>query len=78
LSNSRPATLDPKTIPVCIYTDPEVAGVGLTETQAREAGYDVRVGRFPLEANGKALTYGGTEPNAFSEVLGCRIASMML
>ncbi len=35
------AKLDLKTVPWCVYTDPEVAGVGLTEAQAREAGYDV-------------------------------------
>jgi dihydrolipoamide dehydrogenase len=56
----RPAKLDLKTVPWLVYTDPEVAGVGLTEAQAREAGYDVLTGRFPLNANGKALTYGET------------------
>jgi len=54
------AKLDLKTVPWSVYTDPEVAGVGLTEAQAREAGYDVVTGRFPLNANGKALTYGET------------------
>jgi dihydrolipoamide dehydrogenase len=52
--------LDLKTVPGCVYTDPEIASVGLTEAQAREAGYDVQVGRFPLTASGKALTYGET------------------
>ncbi len=62
------ATLDLKTVPWCVYTDPEIASVGLTESQARERGYDVRVGRFPLSANGKALTYG--ETNGFVKVVG--------
>ena len=60
-------TFDPKTIPWCVYTDPEVASVGLTEAQACEEGYDVRVGRFPLNANGKALTYG--KPDGFVKVV---------
>lgn len=76
------ATLDLKTVTWCVYTDPEVASVGLTETQAREEGYDVRVGRFPLNANGKALTYGETDGFAkivsearFGEVLGLHIVA---
>lgn len=75
-------TLDLKTIPWCVYTDPEVASVGLTEAQAREGGYDVRVGRFPLTASGKALTYGETDGFAkvvsearFGEVLGLHVVA---
>lgn len=75
-------TLDVKTVPWCVYTDPEVASVGLTEAQAREEGYDVRVGRFPLNASGKALTYGETDgfvkvvsEARFSEVLGLHIVA---
>ncbi|MHB1318161.1 MAG: dihydrolipoyl dehydrogenase, partial [Anaerolineae bacterium] len=45
----------------CIFSLPEAAGVGLTEAQAREAGYDVITGMFPLVANGKAVAYGDTE-----------------
>lgn len=61
------ATLDPKTVPSSVYTDPEIASVGLTEEQARQAGHEVQVGRFPLIANGKALTYG--ESNGFVKVI---------
>ena len=61
------ATLDPKTVPSAVYTDPEIASVGLTEEQARQAGHEVQVGRFPLIANGKALTYG--ESNGFVKVI---------
>jgi len=76
------ATLDLKTVPWCVYTDPEVASVGLTEAQAREEGYDVRVGRFPLNASGKALTYGETDgfvkvvsEARFGEVLGLHVVA---
>jgi len=44
-----------KAIPVCIFSHPELARVGLTEEQAREKGYPVRVGKFPFSASGKAL-----------------------
>ncbi len=76
------ATLDLKTVPWCVYTDPEVASVGLTEALAREEGYDVRVGRFPLNASGKALTYGETDgfvkvvsEARFGEVLGLHVVA---
>jgi dihydrolipoamide dehydrogenase len=61
------SALNLKTVPGCVYTDPEIASVGLTEEQARQAGYDIRVGRFPLSASGKALTYG--EPGGFVKVV---------
>ncbi|MGH7883394.1 MAG: dihydrolipoyl dehydrogenase, partial [Candidatus Dormibacteraceae bacterium] len=47
--------------PNCIYTDPEIAHVGLSEQAAREAGYQITVGRFPLAASGRALTLGQAE-----------------
>lgn len=61
-------TLDLKTSPGCVYTDPEIASVGLSEEDARDAGYDVQVGTFPLGANSKALTYG--ERTGFVKVVG--------
>lgn len=45
-------------IPSVTYTDPEVASVGLTEAQARERQADVKVGKFPLSANGRAVAQG--------------------
>lgn len=42
-------------IPACVYSHPQSAGVGLTESQARQTGAQLRVGKFPLEANGKAI-----------------------
>lgn len=76
------SSLDLKTVPNCVYTNPEIASVGLTEKQAHEAGHDVRVGRFPLRASGKALTYGETDgfvkvisEQRFGEVLGLHIVA---
>jgi dihydrolipoamide dehydrogenase len=48
-------------IPACTYTRPEVASVGLTEESARAAGHDVKVGRFPFSASGKARAAGHAE-----------------
>jgi dihydrolipoamide dehydrogenase len=45
-------------IPACTYCNPEVASVGLTEAEAREQGYEVKVGKFPFSANGKARVLG--------------------
>src|SRR5207247_3283584 len=47
--------------PNCIYTDPEIANVGLGEREARERGHEVKVGRFPFAASGRARTLGQTE-----------------
>lgn len=76
------STLNLKTIPAIVYTDPEIASVGLTEQQTRDAGYDVKTGRFPLRASGKALTYGETNgfvkvvtESRFGEVLGLHIVA---
>ncbi|MCP1102947.1 dihydrolipoamide dehydrogenase [Aequitasia blattaphilus] len=48
-------------IPSCIYLDPEVASIGLTEKQAKEKGYDINIGRFPMMANGKSLVEGDSD-----------------
>ncbi|HUX58762.1 MAG TPA: dihydrolipoyl dehydrogenase [Bacteroidales bacterium] len=50
--------LDYKNIPACTYTNPEIASCGLTETAAREAGFDIKVGKFPFTASGKASASG--------------------
>lgn len=52
------AAIDYSTIPSCVYTSPEIAMVGLTEKQAIEAGYEVKVGNFPYTASGKATAAG--------------------
>jgi dihydrolipoamide dehydrogenase len=50
--------LDRNLVPGCTYCHPQVASVGLTEAKAKEAGHDIRVGRFPFVANGKAVALG--------------------
>ncbi len=53
--------LDPGAIPGCTYCRPQVASIGYTEPAAKEAGYEVRVGRFPYVGNGKAIALGEPE-----------------
>ncbi|HRZ78039.1 MAG TPA: dihydrolipoyl dehydrogenase, partial [Bacteroidales bacterium] len=53
--------MDYQNIPGCTYTHPEVASVGLTEKAAREAGYEVLVGKFPYSASGKASAAGSKD-----------------
>ncbi|WP_254493229.1 dihydrolipoyl dehydrogenase [Bartonella sp. B1099] len=50
--------LDKKKIPGCTYCTPQVASVGLSEAAAKEAGYDIRIGRYSFSANGKAIALG--------------------
>lgn len=54
-------------IPGCTYTSPEIASVGLTEKKAKEAGYDIKVGKFPFSASGKAKAAG--TPDGFVKVI---------
>jgi dihydrolipoamide dehydrogenase len=58
IAGKDPEPLDYNNIPACTYTSPEIASVGLTEKMAKEAGYDIRVGRFPYSASGKANASG--------------------
>ena len=67
-------------VPNCTYCDPEVASVGLTEAKAKELGYDVKVGKFPMSASGKARILGETDgfvkivsEKKYDEVLGVHI-----
>ncbi|WP_435167360.1 dihydrolipoyl dehydrogenase [Falsirhodobacter sp. 1013] len=53
--------IKPGTIAGCTYCSPQVASVGLTEARAKEAGYEVRVGKFPFIGNGKAIALGEAE-----------------
>jgi dihydrolipoamide dehydrogenase len=50
-----------RNIPACTYCQPQVASIGFTEQAARQAGYTIRVGRFPFSASGKALAVGESE-----------------
>ncbi|WP_309484897.1 dihydrolipoyl dehydrogenase [Halorhabdus salina] len=57
----EPAVLDYQAMPAVVFTDPEVATVGMSESDARDAGYYPVIGRMPLSSNGRALTLGDTE-----------------
>jgi dihydrolipoamide dehydrogenase len=72
--------MDYSAIPSFIFTDPEVAGVGMKEAEAKEKGIDIKVGRFPYAANGKALCMDEEEgyvkviaDTATDRVIGCSI-----
>lgn len=58
ISGKNPQALDYENIPACTYTSPEVASVGMTEAQAKEKGMDIKVGKFPFTASGKASAAG--------------------
>jgi dihydrolipoamide dehydrogenase len=57
----HPHAMDAKNIPGCTYCHPQVASVGLTEAKAKDAGYEIKVGRFPFMGNGKAIALGEAE-----------------
>jgi dihydrolipoamide dehydrogenase len=72
--------LDYGNIPGCTYANPEIASVGMTEAQAKEAGYDIKVGKFPFSASGKASASGTKEgfvkvifDAKYGEWLGCHM-----
>ncbi|HEY8489029.1 MAG TPA: dihydrolipoyl dehydrogenase [Thermaerobacter sp.] len=71
-----PAAADYVAVPAPIFTDPEIATVGLTEEQARQQGYDPVVGRFPYTANGRALTLG--ERDGFVKLVADRESKVVL
>ena len=58
--NGKNVAFEPQCIPAVVFTDPEIATVGLTEREAKEAGYEVSVSRVPLGASGRAATMGAT------------------
>lgn len=53
--------VDPNLVTKCVYSSPEVSSVGLTEAQAEQEGYDVKVGKFPFRAIGKSLVFGNAD-----------------
>lgn len=57
----QPDVIDYNNVPGCTYCTPEIASVGYTEKAAKEAGYEVKVGKFPFIASGKATAAGATE-----------------
>ena len=76
--NTEP--LDYENIPGCTYSYPEIASVGLTEDQAKDRGYEIKVGKFPFSASGKAQASGKSEgfvkvifDAKYGEWLGCHM-----
>ena len=72
--------IDYGNVPGCTYATPEIASVGLTEKAAREKGYDIKVGKFPFSASGKATAAGNTDgfvkvifDAKYGEWLGCHM-----
>jgi dihydrolipoamide dehydrogenase len=73
--------LDVGNIPGCTYCRPQVASIGLTEQAARDEGYEVRVGRFPFIANGKAIALGepdGLVKTVFDAKTGALLGAHMV
>ena len=67
IAGQRPHPMDKLKIPGCTYCNPQIASVGLTEKRAKEAGYELRVGRFPFIGNGKAIALG--EPDGMAKTI---------
>ncbi|MBX2984497.1 MAG: dihydrolipoyl dehydrogenase [Bacteroidia bacterium] len=80
IAGHKPEPLDYGNIPGCTYCHPEVASVGLTEAQAKEKGYEIKVGKFPFSASGKANANGSRDgfvkvifDAKYGEWLGCHM-----
>ncbi len=61
IAGHHPQPLDQNNLPSCTYCSPEIASVGYTEQAAKEAGYDIKVGKFPFTASGKAKAAGAAQ-----------------
>lgn len=80
IAGHHPQPLDYNNIPGCTYCSPEIASVGYTEKAAKEAGYDILVGKFPFSASGKASAAGHKDgfvkvifDKKYGEFLGCHM-----
>lgn len=80
IAGLNPQTIDYINMPKATYSNPQVASFGLTESQARDQGYSVKTGKFPFQANGKALALGEPEGMVklvvdaeFGEILGAHM-----
>jgi len=80
IAGLNPEPIDYGNIPGCTYASPEIASVGLTENQAKEKGFDIKVGKFPFSASGKASAAGAKEgfvkvifDAKYGEWLGCHM-----
>ena len=83
IAGMSPEPVDYSNIPGCTYTIPEVASVGMTEKQAKEAGYEIKIGKFPYTASGKATTAGNKEgfiklifDDKYGELLGAHMIGL--
>ncbi|WP_100404739.1 dihydrolipoyl dehydrogenase [Bacillus solitudinis] len=61
LASKQPEPLNYFSVAKCVYSHPEIASIGLTEASAKEDGFQIKVGKFPFKAIGKALVYGETD-----------------
>jgi dihydrolipoamide dehydrogenase len=80
IAGLKPESIDYGNIPGCTYATPEIASVGYTEAQAKEKGYDLKIGKFPFSASGKAKAAGTPEgfvkvifDAKYGELLGCHM-----
>lgn len=80
IAGHHPEALDYNNIPGCTYASPEIASVGYTEEKAKEAGYEIKVGKFPFSASGKASAAGHKDgfvkvifDAKYGEWLGCHM-----
>ncbi|WP_127845063.1 dihydrolipoyl dehydrogenase [Psychroflexus aestuariivivens] len=80
IAGHKVEALDYGNIPGCTYSSPEIASVGMTEKQAKEAGYDLKIGKFPFSASGKASASGAKDgfvkvifDAKYGEWLGCHM-----
>lgn len=78
--NHQPEGMDYNNIPGCTYCTPEIASIGYTEKAAKDAGYELKIGKFPFIASGKASASGATEgfvkiiyDAKYGELLGCHM-----
>ena len=80
IAGHHPEALDYGNIPGCTYCSPEIASVGMTEAKAKAAGYEVRIGKFPFSASGKASAAGAKDgfvklvfDKKYGEILGAHM-----
>ncbi len=80
IAGHKPDQIDYSNVPGCTYCTPEIASVGLTEKAAKDAGFEIKVGKFPFMASGKASAAGATEgfvkvifDAKYGEFLGCHM-----
>ncbi|MBI9066962.1 MAG: dihydrolipoyl dehydrogenase [Salinivirgaceae bacterium] len=80
IAGENPQPIDYNNIPGCTYTSPEIASVGMTEKAAKEAGYEVKIGKFPFTASGKASAAGAKDgfvklifDEKYGELLGAHL-----